>query len=73
MQMTIRWGKVLIGGLAAVVAIRLLNSQVKRYEKKVELSDNLNRWEGEGGNVPEAVSSAPIATPPSANGRGQLQ
>jgi hypothetical protein len=53
-----RW---LIGGAAAVVMLRWASGQVKRHEKKVELFDNLNRWEGEGGNVPAVETPVPSA------------
>jgi len=53
--------KWLIGGLAAIIAVRWANSQIKRREKTVELVDNLNRWEGEGGNVPPVDPALPNA------------
>ena len=53
-------GKVLVYG-AAIGALgwRLLKTLARNQQQKAEAADTLNRWEGEGGNIPDVEPPRP--------------
>jgi len=62
-----RWSKTLLVGAALVAGWRLLTALSTRQQRRVDLSDNLSRWEGEGGNVPDVPEVQP--SPPASSRR----
>ena len=54
-----RWSKALMTGTALWIGWRLLKNFSARPPRRADLSENLSRWEGEGGNVPDVPEVEP--------------
>ncbi len=54
-------GRTLVFGAAlGALGWRLIATLARKQKQKIEMTDNLNRWEDEGGNIPDVE---PTQTP----------
>lgn len=51
--MRAKWGRTLLIGAVLAVGWRVLKALAQSRRSGAEMSENLSRWEGEGGHVPD--------------------
>lgn len=51
--MKLHWSRWVLGGITGLALVQLMRNPSRENGKKAELQENLTRWEGEGGNVPQ--------------------